>query len=215
MATTDLTSVGEVRATSGDGAIPPTIDRTRNISGGMLMMIFFIGSEVMLFASFFAAYFFARYNIADNDWPPLNQAGEPFKLPVLLTGVNTAVLVASSFTLHWAEHRLKLGDRKGLQVGMIVTMLLGAAFLIVQLNEYWHLGFTPSDTAFGSTFYALTGLHGAHVAVGLLILLVMYIRITRANDFSAKFATPLAAGSLYWHFVDVVWVILFLLVYVL
>lgn len=215
MATTDLTSVGEVRATSGDGAIPPTIDRSRSISGGMLMMLFFIGSEVMLFASFFAAYFFVRFNIADNDWPPLNQDGEPFELPIVLTGVNTAVLVASSFTLHWAEHRLKLGDRKGLQVGMIVTMMLGAAFLIVQLNEYWHLGFTPSDTAFGSSFYALTGLHGAHVAVGLTILLVMFIRITKANDFSPRFATPLAAGSLYWHFVDVVWVLLFFLVYLL
>jgi cytochrome c oxidase subunit 3 len=169
----------------------------------------------MLFASFFAAYFFARFNIADNDWPPLNQNGEPFHLPVVLTGVNTAVLVFSSFTLHWAEHSLKKGDRKGLERGMIVTMILGAAFLIVQLNEYWHLGFTPSDTAFGSTFYALTGLHGAHVAFGLTLLLVMYIRITKAKDFSPRWATPLAGASAYWHFVDVVWVILFLLVYVL
>jgi len=213
MATTELT--GDVRVTSGDGAVPPTVQPGRPISGGMLMMLFFIGSEIMLFASFFAAYFFARFNIADNEWPPLNQNGEPFHLPVVLTGVNTAVLVFSSFTLHWAEHSLKKGNRKNLERGMIVTMLLGAAFLIVQLNEYWHLGFTPSDTAFGSTFYALTGLHGVHVAFGLTLLLVMYIRITKAKDFSPRWAPPLAGASAYWHFVDVVWVILFFLVYVL
>jgi cytochrome c oxidase subunit 3 len=193
---------------------PPGAGQQKGMSQGMLMMLFFLGSEAMLFASLFAAYFFVRFNIAD-EWPPLDQSGEPYELPLVLTGINTAILVFSSFTLHWGEHRLKMGDRKGLERGLIVTMLLGLTFLIIQLNEYWHLGFTPGDTAFGSSFYALTGFHGAHVTLGLTILFIMYIRVRKARDFSPQWNTPLAAGSLYWHFVDVVWVILYGLVYLL
>jgi cytochrome c oxidase subunit 3 len=195
-------------------ATPPP-SRGAKLSAGMLTMVFFIGSEVMLFGSFFTAYFFVRYNVADT-WPPLNQDGEPFELPKVITAVNTAILVASSFTLHWAEHRLKhYNDRKGLQRGLIVTILLGATFLIIQINEYVHLGFTPQDQAFGSTFYTLTGAHGLHVFVGLTILTLCLIRVVRARDFSPNASTPLGAGSLYWHFVDVVWVLLFFLVYLL
>lgn len=185
------------------------------ISGGMLAMMLFIGSEVMLFGSLFAAYFFIRFNVAE-EWPPIANNGEPFTLPVLLTGVNTAILVASSFTLHWAEHRLKhYNDRKGLERGLLVTILLGLTFLAIQINEYIHLGFTPQDQAFSGAFYTLTGFHGLHVALGGTLLILCYIRIVRARDFSPQWATPLTAASLYWHFVDVVWVILFVLVYIL
>jgi cytochrome c oxidase subunit 3 len=196
------------------GATPPP-SRGSQISMGMLAMIFFIGSEIMLFGSFFAAYFFVRFNVADQ-WPPLDSAGEPFELPIVLTGLNTLILVASSFTLHWGEHRLKhYEDRKSLERGLLVTIFLGATFLLIQINEYIHLGFTPQDQAFGATFYTLTGFHGLHVFVGLSILTLMYIRVKKAHDFSSRWATPLQAGSLYWHFVDVVWVILFILVYLL
>ena len=196
------------------GATPPASGGSQ-ISMGMLAMVFFIGSEVMLFGSLFTAYFFVRFNVADQ-WPPLNAAGEPFELPILLTGINTAILVSSSFTLHWGEHRLKhYNDRKGLERGLLVTLLLGATFLIIQINEYVHLGFTPQDQAFGSTFYTLTGFHGLHVFVGLTLLTLCFIRVKRARDFSPTWATPLQAGSLYWHFVDVVWVLLFVLVYLL
>lgn len=196
------------------GATPPP-SRGSQLSMGFLAMVFFIGSEIMLFGSLFAAYFFVRFNIAD-EWPPLNAQGEPFELPIALTAVNTAILVASSFTLHWAEHRLKhYNDRKSLERGMILTLLLGFTFLVIQINEYAHLGFTPQDTAFGSTFYTLTGFHGLHVFVGLSILTLCFIRIKRARDFSPTSSTPLQAGALYWHFVDVVWVILFVLVYLI
>jgi cytochrome c oxidase subunit 3 len=196
------------------GATPPP-SRGSQMSMGFLAMVFFIGSEIMLFGSLFAAYFFVRFNVADQ-WPPLNADGEPFELPVVLTGLNTAILVASSFTLHWAEHRLKhYNDRKSLERGMIVTLILGLTFLVIQINEYVHLGFTPKDTAFGSTFYTLTGFHGLHVFVGLSILTLCFIRIKRARDFSPTWSTPLQAGALYWHFVDVVWVILFILVYLI
>ena len=209
MATTEH----EVHAPASGATPPPS--RGSQISMGMLSMIFFIGSEVMLFGSLFAAYFFVRFNVADQ-WPPLNAEGEPFELPKVLTGLNTLILVASSFTLHWGEHRLKhYNDRKGLERGLLVTLFLGATFLIIQINEYIHLGFTPESQAFGATFYTLTGFHGAHVFVGLTILTMAYIRVRRARDFSPTSATPLNAGALYWHFVDVVWVLLFVLVYLI
>ena len=123
--------------------------------------------------------------------------------------------LSSSFTIWWAEHRLRHGDRKGLRRGLLVTIFLGATFLIIQINEYIHLDFTPRDGAFGSTFFILTGTHGLHVLVGLTILTLCYIRVVKANDFTPTWNTPLQAGSFYWHFVDVVWVLLFVLVYLI
>lgn len=200
----------------GAAAVPAALSgRGARISQGMLMMILFIGSEVMLFASFFAAYFFVRFNIAENSWPPLNAEGEPWELPKALTGVNTLFLVFSSFTIWWAEHSLKHNDRRGLVRGLIVTILLGSTFLVIQVIEYAHLGFTPQDQAFGATFYSLTGLHGFHVFVGLTLLTMCLIRVVRANDFTPTWMTPLGAASVYWHFVDVVWVLLYFLVYLL
>ena len=197
------------------GAPAPRESRGGKMSMGMLAMLLFIGSEVMLFASFFAAYFFVRFNVAE-EWPPISNSGEPFELPVLLTFVNTLILVTSSFTLHWGEHRLKhYNDRKGLERGLLLTIFLGFTFLAIQINEYIHLGFTPQDQAFSGAFYTLTGFHGLHVFVGASLLVIMYVRVKRAHDFTSKWATPLGAASWYWHFVDVVWVLLFVLVYLL
>jgi cytochrome c oxidase subunit 3 len=185
-----------------------------HMNAALLAMILFIGSELMLFASLFTAYFFIRYGVANETWPPLKQDGEPFTLPVLLTLVNTLILVASSFVLWWGEKRLAVGDNKGLIRGLWVTILMGGTFLIVQLNEYAHLGFTPQDRAFSGAFYTLTGFHGAHVLVGLILLSLCLKRAYR-NDFSHSYNTPLTAASYYWHFVDIVWVLLFFLVYVI
>lgn len=177
------------------------------MSIGMLGMGFFIGSEAMLFASLFTAYFMIRFNIAENVWPP-----EGFHVPKLITGINTAILVSSSFTVWYAEHSLKHGDRKGLVRGLIVTILLGLTFLIIQINEYAKIGFNVQDEAFGSIFYTLTGFHGAHVLVGLTLLTFCLIRSVK-GDFTPTWSTPLNASSVYWHFVDVVWVLLYVLVY--
>ncbi len=207
-------ATAEPNVTVTPPATPPP-SRAAQLSPGLLSMVFFIGSEVMLFASFFTAYFFVRYNVADS-WPLLNDAGEPFELPVGITGLNTAILVSSSFTVWWGEHRLhKYGDHKAVARGLIVTIMLGATFLIIQINEYVHLGFTPQSKAFGTTFYCLTGLHGLHVLIGLTLLTFALIRVLKARDFTYISTTPLAAAGIYWHFVDVVWVILFFLVYVL
>jgi cytochrome c oxidase subunit 3 len=205
--------VAHADAIPRDAVAPPT-SRGSRLNMGLLGMVIFIGSEVMLFASLFTAYFMARYNIAEGNWPPLNSDGEPFELPKLITGVNTVVLVFSSFTVWWAEHSLRHGNRKGLMRGLGLTILLGATFLAIQINEYVHLGFTPDDTAFGSTFYTLTGFHGAHVFLGLTILTFCFVR-AKVGDFTAQRMTPLSAGSVYWHFVDVVWILLYILVYLL
>ena len=178
---------------------------------GALGMTIFIGSEIMLFASFFTAYFIARSNA--EQWPPIFEGTESFEVPKLITGVNTAILVFSSFTVWWAEKRLAAGDRKGLIRGLIVTIMLGATFLIIQINEYAHLGFTPQDKIFGTVFYCLTGLHGAHVFIGLSAL-TFSLNARQARRVQPR--QPRArstAASIYWHFVDVVWVFLFVVVY--
>ncbi|MBM3634782.1 MAG: heme-copper oxidase subunit III [Actinobacteria bacterium] len=192
----------------------PQPEQKQHMNASLMAMLLFIGSEVMLFASLFTAYFFIRYGVSNETWPPLKQDGKPFELPVLLTGVNTLILISSSFTLWWGEKRLAAGDNKGLIRGLWVTILMGATFLLVQLNEYAHLGFTPQDRAFSGAFYTLTGFHGAHVLVGLIVLSLCLRRAYR-NDFSHAYNTPLTAGSYYWHFVDIVWVLLFFLVYVI
>jgi len=191
-----------------------TVGTKHGLSAALIAMLLFIGSEVMLFASLFTAYFFIRYGVSNEQWPPLRNNGEPFELPVFLTGINTLILVASSFTLWWGEKCLKAGDRTGLIRGLWVTILMGSTFLIIQLNEYAHLGFTPQDRAFSGAFYTLTGFHGLHVLVGLIVL-SMCLRRAYKHDFTATKHTALAAGSYYWHFVDIVWVLLFLLVYVI
>ena len=197
---------------SHEGAVSVGASRAGKLNQGLLGMVIFIGSEVMLFASLFTAYFMVRYNIAENNWPPLNAEGEPFELPKVITGVNTFILVFSSFTIWYAEHSLKHGNRKGLIRGLGVTILLGATFLTVQINEYVHLGFTPADKGFGSTFYTLTGFHGVHVTVGILMLLSL-VGMSTAQRLPADASFPVEMVGLYWHFVDIVWIVIFTVVY--
>ncbi len=136
---------------------PPTAHQSSRVDSRLLGIYFFIASEVMLFGSFFSAYFFARVVIGgDGSWPP-----EGYELPVYLAFLNTVILVTSSFTMHWALQSVKRGNRSGLIAGLTLTFLLGLTFLLIQAREYTRLGFAPYDNAFGSTFYGLTGLHGA------------------------------------------------------
>ena len=145
---------------------PPPANRSSRVDPALLGMLLFIISEIMVFGAFFTAYFFIRV-VQGAEWP-----AEGTELPKLIAGVNTAILVSSSFTLHWAEHAHKMGNRRGLQAGILTTFLLGATFLFIQINEYVHIGFSPQDNAQGTIFYGLTGLHGAHVFIGLTLLAV-------------------------------------------
>ena len=149
---------------------PPTPNVSSRVEAQYLGMLLFIISEIMLFGAFFTAYFFIRV-VNQADWFPI----DGLDLPVFIAGVNTAVLVSSSFTMHWALEGARRGNRRAMQVGLLTTALLGLTFLSVQVNEYVHIGFAPHDNAQGTIFYGLTGLHGAHVFVGLLLLSLIHI----------------------------------------
>ena len=150
----------------------------------------------------------------------ISTAGMPPALAATATrlnaGVNTAILVSSSFTVHWALEGARKGNRRAMQMGLMLTWLLGATFLFIQMNEYIHVGFSARDGAFGSIFYGLTGLHGAHVFVGLFLLTVANIRAFRGHfGPAAKDHLGVEVSGIYWHFVDVMWIIVFTTVYVL
>jgi cytochrome c oxidase subunit 3 len=187
---------------------PPPANRSSRVDPQMLGMLLFIISEVMVFGAFFAAYFFIRV-VQGAQWPA---AGT--ELPVAIAGVNTAILLSSSLTLHWALVSIKNDDRNGFRAGILLTTLLGATFLFVQINEYVHIGFAPQDHAQGSIFYGLTGLHGAHVAIGLLLLLAVSIRAFRGH-YSAKAHAGVEIPGIYWHFVDVMWIVVYATIYIL
>jgi cytochrome c oxidase subunit 3 len=157
---------------------PPEANRSSRVEPAFLGMLLFIISEVMIFGAFFTAYFFIRV-VGGAEWP---HAGDT--LPKLIAGFNTAILISSSFTIHFAQESIKKNNRFGLQLGMVTTFLLGLTFLFIQINEYAHIGFAPQDHAQGSIFYGLTGLHGAHVTIGLMLLLFVTIRSFRGH-FSA------------------------------
>ncbi len=189
-------------------AHPPEPHYSSRVEPQLLGMLLFIISEVMLFGSFFTAYFFIRV-VGHADWMPKGD-----ELPVAVAGVNTAILMSSSFTMHWALESVKNENRAGLRIGLLTTFLLGLTFLTVQINEYVHIGFAPHDHAQGTIFYSLTGLHGAHVFIGLSLLLMATIRAFRGH-FSAKEHRGVEVPGIYWHFVDVMWIIVYSTVYVL
>ena len=187
---------------------PPPAHQSSRIPANVLGMLLFIASEEMLFGSFFTAYFFVRV-VNHQPWPP-----HPFHLPVFVAFVNTCILVTSSFTMHWSLQSIKRGNRAGLQAGLVLTFLMGLTFLLTQAREYSRVGFAPHDGAFGTIFYCLTGLHGAHVFVGLSILLFMTIRAFRGH-FSPEHHHGVEIGGIYWHFVDVMWIVVYTTIYIL
>ncbi len=187
---------------------PPPAHQSARVDPLLFGMLLFIISEVMIFAAFFAAYFFIRV-VVGAEWP-----AEGTELPRAIAGFNTAILLSSSLTLHWALESVKSGNRFGLQAGMITTFLLGATFLFIQINEYVHIGFAPHDHAQGSIFYGLTGLHGAHVFIGLLLLGFVTIRALRGH-FSPEQHRGVEVPGIYWHFVDIMWVVVYTTVYIL
>jgi cytochrome c oxidase subunit III len=188
---------------------PPAANVSSRVEAQFLGMLLFIISEIMLFGAFFTAYFFIRV-VAGDKWFPF----DGFELPVSIAAVNTAILLSSSFTMHWALEGIRNENRRALKVGLLSTFLLGLTFLSVQVNEYVHLGFAPHDNAQATIFYSLTGLHGAHVFVGLNLLLFATIRSFRGH-YSAKEHRGVEVPGIYWHFVDIMWIFVFSTLYVL
>jgi len=190
---------------------PPQANQSSRVAPTVLGMLLFIASEAMLFGSFFAALFFDRVvnPAAPGHWPP-----PPYEFPIFVAGVNTVVLVTSSFTMHWAVQSIRRNDRAGLKAGLVLTILLGAAFLLTQAIEYAHIGFNTGDGAFASTFFGLTGLHGAHVFIGLSLLTFAAVRAFRGH-YSSEHYHGVEIPGIYWHFVDVMWIVVYTTVYLL
>ena len=187
---------------------PPEANRSSRIEPQLLGMLLFIISEIMIFGAFFTAYFFIRV-VQGDPWPAPGTT-----IPVGVAAFNTCILLSSSVTLHWAETSIKNNNRNGLKAGILSTLFLGMTFLFVQINEYVHLGFAPKDSAQGTIFYGLTGLHGAHVFVGLTLLTIVTVRSFKGH-YSPEQHRGIEVPGIYWHFVDVMWIVVFFAVYVL
>jgi cytochrome c oxidase subunit 3 len=190
-------------------AHPPEANVSSRVEAQFLGMLLFIISEIMLFGAFFTAYFFIRV-VAEAQWFPV----DGFELPVGIAAVNTGILLSSSFTMHWTLEGIRNDNRRALRAGIVTTFLLGLTFLSIQINEYVHLGFAPSDNAQATIFYCLTGLHGAHVFVGLTLLAIVTVRSFRGH-FSSKEHRGVEVPGIYWHFVDIMWIFVFSSLYLL
>ncbi len=215
----------------------------RQVDGSFRMgMVWFIFSEVMFFGAFFGALFYTRTyalpwlggegdGVATNEllwsgfssaWPtngPAQIGGQFQTIPAWgLPLINTLILLSSGVTLTIAHHALKAGQRGKLLLWQGLTVVLGCCFLYLQAKEYLHayhaLNLTLGSGIYGSTFFMLTGFHGMHVALGTIMLVVMWLRAARGH-FSRDHHFAFEAAAWYWHFVDVVWLALFLFVYVL
>ncbi len=199
-------------------------------------MILFIASEVMFFVAWFWAYFDVslfpaavetlpgtdtvvgmvdRNTVTGGQWPPVPAEGkfgstfDPWHLPL----VNTLILLTSGTTITWAHHALQHGDRKGLIWGLVLTIALGMLFTSLQVYEYMHADFSFAGHIYGSTFYMATGFHGFHVVVGTIFLMIILARALMGH-FTPKHHFGFEAAAWYWHFVDVVWLFLFVSIYV-
>jgi len=195
-------------ATTTDSHLDQAEGRPEGMSMPLLGMVLFIASEVMFFGGLFAAYFNIR---ADADqWPPPGIEHLHSTLPAIFT----AVLVLSSVTMHLGVMAIRRGNTKALARWVGITLFLGIVFLAGQIYDYSTLEFTIRDGVFGSTFYTLTGFHGAHVFGGAVYLFIVLIR-TLSGQFSKAHHAAVEGATMYWHFVDVVWIALFVTLYLL
>jgi cytochrome c oxidase subunit III len=175
-------------------------------------MSLFIASEVMFFAAFFWAFFDASLypkEAIGGIWPPANiETMEAFHLPLMMT----LILLLSGTTVTWAHHAIVEGDRRTATVALGLTVILGVLFSFFQVYEYSHAHFGFKDGIYPSTFYMATGFHGFHVLIGTIFLAVCWFRV-RAGHFTPQSHFGFEAAAWYWHFVDVVWLFLFVSIY--
>ncbi len=169
--------------------------------------IVWLASELMFFGGLFAAYFTLRSSA--RVWPP-----PTVHLETLTATVATLVLIASSFTIHLATQARERDDRDQMHTWLRVTFLLGAVFLANQVHEFFVLDFSASSSGFGSVYYLMTGFHALHVFAGLA-LLVAAVVVTSGPGSLERRGPAVESVTYYWHFVDVVWVLLFLALFVL
>jgi len=175
-------------------------------------IILFITSEVLFFFSFFWAFFHSSLAPTIEiglQWPPLGVS--PFN-PIQVPLLNTIILLASGVTVTWAHHSLIENNHSQTAQALILTVSLGGYFTCLQAIEYWEASFSIADSVYGSTFFVATGFHGLHVIIGSLFLLTCLGR-HYSHHFSAGHHFGFEAAAWYWHFVDVVWLFLYIIIY--
>ncbi len=181
------------------------------IDSRKLVIWLFLASEIMFFTGLIGSYIVLRFANLDV-WPVPSTV-----LNIPLTGLNTFILICSSMTLVLGLASVQRGYQEGMQVGLFLTVLLGSIFLAIQMHEYHNLiqdNFTISSSIFGSCFFTLTGFHGAHVFAGVVWLSIVTVKSFKGRYTSEDYAAIELAG-LYWHFVDLVWIILFTILYLI
>ncbi len=210
---------GSTRALAHGEASPRREEDSPHSDSGtntaLLGVLLFIASEIMFFAGLFGVYFNVR--AANQVWPP-----EGFELELLLPTIVTVILVSSSVTMQMAVWAIRKGNRTAMNRALAITLLLGVIFLVLQVVDYItilsgteeHPGWGINSGVYGSLFYTLTGFHGAHVFGGVVGIAVILLRGV-SGQFSREHHVAVEAVSAYWHFVDVVWIALFLTIYVL
>nr|BBB16224.1 cytochrome oxidase subunit 3 [Pagurus filholi]BBB16264.1 cytochrome oxidase subunit 3 [Pagurus japonicus] len=186
---------------------------TKIVETGMRWgMILFIVSEVLFFFSFFWAFFHSSLSPTVEigmSWPPKGiDPFNPFQIPLL----NTIILLSSGATVTWAHHAIMEGNHKQALQSLFITVILGLYFTALQAFEYVEAPFTIADSVFGSTFFVATGFHGLHVIVGTSFLMVCLFRLYKCH-FSSEHHFGFEAAAWYWHFVDVVWLFLYIFIY--
>lgn len=171
-------------------------------------LITFLASESLMFGGLFAVYLVFRGSLAQ--WPP-----EGTEVELLLPTINTIILVSSSFVIHKGDVAIKKDDVNGMRLWYGITAAMGAIFLAGQLYEYANLGYGLKTNIFSNCFYIMTGFHGLHVLVGVLLILGVMWRSRRDGHYSDSKHTGIEMAEIYWHFVDIIWIVLFALIYLL
>ncbi|MBR8833423.1 MAG: heme-copper oxidase subunit III [Stigonema ocellatum SAG 48.90 = DSM 106950] len=171
-------------------------------------LLTFLISESLMFGTLFATYLVLKGSA--TEWPP-----EGTEVELLVPAINTIILVSSSFVIHRGDTAIKKNDVQGLRVWYVVTAIMGTVFLAGQIYEYLTLGYGLATNVFSNCFYLMTGFHGLHVFVGLLLILGVVWRSRRSGHYSSHQHTGVEMAEIYWHFVDVIWIILFVLLYIL
>ena len=171
-------------------------------------LLTFLFSESLMFGGFFATYLLLRGGAVA--WPP-----EGTEVELLVPAINTIILVSSSFVIHLGDTAIKKNDVNGMRLWYAVTALMGAIFLGGQVYEYMTLGYGLTENIFSNCFYLMTGFHGLHVFIGLLLILGVIWRSRREGHYSGTKHTGIEMAEIYWHFVDIIWIVLFSLLYIL
>jgi cytochrome c oxidase subunit III len=171
-------------------------------------LLTFLISESLMFGGFFASYLILRGGALS--WPP-----EGTEVELLVPTINTIILVSSSFVIHLGDTAIKKDEVGGMRKWYLITALMGAIFLGGQVYEYLTLGYGLTTNIFANCFYLMTGFHGLHVFIGLLLILGVLWRSRRAGHYSSQTHVGIEMAEIYWHFVDIIWIVLFSLLYIL